>query len=205
MVLKIIVYLIPVILLGFLTKPCDAVVFDDGHKLKKWCAFLETKSTDMELDSLNTGLCMGFVAGVLDWRSLTNTRGFCDIPSGVSLEQVTLVLNKYIREHPDKLNNPAADLVAWAVKEAWCIDKPNNKYKIYSVKSIESHYPHENGNSETTLIIYLKGSSGHVDEILCQFPPNQKVTADNIKKVQVKEISNKYMFGAVGYFCDPVP
>jgi len=43
---------------------------------------------------------------------------------------------------------------------------------IYTVRKIISHYPHGHSNSETTLIVYESGDSGHTKSILCLFPPD---------------------------------
>ena len=43
-------------------------------------------NSNFEVNSLNKGMCMGFIAGVLDWRTLVNARGYCDVPDGVTLK-----------------------------------------------------------------------------------------------------------------------
>ncbi len=42
----------------------------------------------------------------------------------------------------------------------------------FTVRTISSHYPHGDENSETTLIVYENGESGHTKEVLCMFPPD---------------------------------
>ncbi len=82
--------------------------------------------------------------------------------------------------------------------------------KIYTVKSIESHYPHGDKNSETTIIVFLKGDTGHTKEILCAFPPSIKLVGSNengwagLKKVRIKGPAEKYMFGTVSYYAEKV-
>ena len=82
--------------------------------------------------------------------------------------------------------------------------------KVYTVKAIESHYHHENQNSETSLIVYEKGNSGHVKEIFCRFPPGFKLSGSNetgwsgIEKVRVGKEAEKYLFGRQSYHCERV-
>ena len=75
---------------------------------------------------------------------------------------------------------------------------------VHQVKSIQSHYPKENSNSETIIVVFIKGNSGHVKEVLCQFAPDVVVSKESLKKVRVKGVSQQYAFGQVGHFCDPI-
>ncbi|MEE8236237.1 MAG: hypothetical protein V3R53_05530, partial [Gammaproteobacteria bacterium] len=43
---------------------------------------------------------------------------------------------------------------------------------VYSVASIISHEPKAGDNSETTLMIFINGQSGHVKELVCLLPPD---------------------------------
>ena len=88
--------------------------------------------------------------------------------------------------------------VSWA----YFVKYPEASGNKYFVKAIKSHHPYALQNSQTTLILYNKGRSGHVKEVLCQFPPNTDIS--NLERVEVKGISQKYAFGVVGYFCDVV-
>ena len=82
--------------------------------------------------------------------------------------------------------------------------------KSYTVKSIQSHYPQGDNNSETTLIVYLKGNSGHTKEVLCAFPPTLKLVGSNegrwtgLKKVRIKGPAQKYMFGKISYYAEKI-
>jgi len=82
--------------------------------------------------------------------------------------------------------------------------------KVYSVRSISSHYPHAQRDSQTTLVVYREGSSGHVREILCHFPPGLSLPRDEtgawggIKRVRVGAVAQEYAFGEVGYICEIV-
>lgn len=72
----------------------------------------------------------------------------------------------------------------------------------YSVRSVESHYEHKNENSQTQLIIYVSGSSGHVEKLFCEFAPGVKV--EGIKRVRKKGKARKWQLGSVSYYCDRV-
>jgi hypothetical protein len=94
-------------------------------------------------------------------------------------------------------------------------------WKEYHVASIESHYPHEGNNSETTLVVYVSGTTGHVKTILCLFPPSlalkgtgpdwaaavldpaDKDTSgwSGLSTIEVGPIGQEYAFGQVGYLC----
>ena len=43
--------------------------------------------------------------------------------------------------------------------------------KVYTVQSISHHYPYETANSQTQLVVYRQGDTGHVMEVNCAFPP----------------------------------
>ena len=82
--------------------------------------------------------------------------------------------------------------------------------QVYAVRSIASHYPHKDQDSETTLMVYREGDSGHVKEVLCLFPPDLTLSKDSsgnwtgIRKVRVGPVGQKYMLGEVGYICEVV-
>ncbi len=58
----------------------------------------------------------------------------------------------------------------------------------YTVRKIVSHYPHTDTNSETTLIVYENGSTGHTKEILCLFPPDFQLD-DNLSTPKLEEMA----------------
>ncbi len=80
----------------------------------------------------------------------------------------------------------------------------------YYVKSISSHYPHSNDNSETTVIVWNKGKQGHVKKVLCAFPPETKLRGNNsngwtgIEKIKIGKKYKTYLFGKISYLCDIV-
>lgn len=79
--------------------------------------------------------------------------------------------------------------------------------EVYEVKTIESHHPQKNDNSETHVIVWEKGSSGHVKKVFCAFSPDVKLTGSNdsgwtgIKKIRVGKQYEEYMFSKESYYC----
>lgn len=92
----------------------------------------------------------------------------------------------------------------------WIYVSPKLFGKVYMVKSVSSHYPHHNENTQTTLIVYERGDSGHVKEVLCIFPPDFKLEGNEekgwsgIKKVRIKGAAERFMFNQVGYYAEKV-
>ena len=105
----------------------------------------------------------------------------------------------------------------------WFVLRTHTYEEIYSVQHIESHFPHEHENSETTLIVYLEGDHGHVKELLCLFPPSlvleggpnpsladkvlglaEKPNWTGISKVLVKGMAKEYLGGTVAYYCEKI-
>jgi hypothetical protein len=82
-----------------------------GMTLKEKCLL-----HPVSLDDFNqTTWCDGFVYGALVFDRA--------IPPGVTVGQLYLVLNKYMDEHPEKLNLPAEDVLNLAVSGAWGKDR----------------------------------------------------------------------------------
>ena len=91
--------------------------------------------------------------------------------------------------------------------------------KVYTVRKIDSHYPDPDQNTQTTLIVYKNGSSGHTEEILCLFPPgfllidvsswptipvSNKRRWIGINKVRVGSVAKEFAYGITGYYCEKV-
>ena len=85
-----------------------------GNELLKFC---ESK------DLAEWGFCSGFIWGAADGHQLTSdeSASFCS-PEDEPSDQMGLVVVKYLREHPEKLNELAVILVAVALIEAWPCD-----------------------------------------------------------------------------------
>ena len=55
-----------------------------------------------------------------------NDRTIC-VPQGVTRKQFMLVVEKYLKEHPEDLHEPAYRLIDWALMEAFpCADTEEN-------------------------------------------------------------------------------
>ena len=73
----------------------------------------------------DTGLCMGYVAGVADAMSLVQVTGgsiagvVACIPFPVVIGEAKDVAVKYLREHPELRAYTAVDLVAFALHDAF--------------------------------------------------------------------------------------
>jgi hypothetical protein len=90
-----------------------------GALLKKLCAsYLDRPASTFD------GMCIGYVVGVMSVVEYTNY--FCR-PVKSTHTQVTLVVKKYLSEHPEKLHLDADGLVLEALIEAFpCPDSPTD-------------------------------------------------------------------------------
>lgn len=93
----------------FIALPVNANYLS-GNKLKEHCVS-ET--------FVNTGMCLGYIAGVVDSY---NNFVFC-IPSEVTMGQMRDIVKKYMHENPAKLHESAADIVASAMKKDFSCKK----------------------------------------------------------------------------------
>jgi hypothetical protein len=82
--------------------------------------------------------------------------------------------------------------------------------RVYVVRSVQGYYPHENENTQVTLILYEKGESGHVKEVLCLFPPGFQLQGDSehgwtgIRRVRIKGVAQEFAYGRIGYRADKI-
>jgi hypothetical protein len=86
--------------------------FSDGHDLWESCGALY----EAESIGYDRGSCFGYVEGATD--SLT-VDGIICIPDGTKFGQVLDVVVEYLRDHLDEHDEPAADLVFFALDERW--------------------------------------------------------------------------------------
>lgn len=79
--------------------------------------------------------------------------------------------------------------------------------ETYYVKTLRSHYPQKNGNSQTYVTVWQSGKSGHIKEVLCAFPPDQQLTGSNetgwtgISKIEVGQKYEEFLMGETSYLC----
>jgi hypothetical protein len=82
----------------------------DGNALLAQC-----KNVDSHPESYEAGLCSGYVSGVHFGHSFTAVMyklksSYC-MPKDVTFDQTSLVVLKYLNEHPESLHLPAHELV----------------------------------------------------------------------------------------------
>lgn len=91
--------------------------FADGHDLWESCSALY----EADGDSSGRGFCFGYVEGATD--SLT-TDGIVCIPDGTKFGQLVDVVVEFLRDNPDEYDEPASDLVFYALIARWaCRDR----------------------------------------------------------------------------------
>lgn len=86
-----------------------------GASLKKIC----TSYVDMPSNT-SDGMCIGYVVGVMSVMEYINV--LC-LPAEATHSQATLVVQKYLSDHPERLHLNAEELVIDALQEAFpCIN-----------------------------------------------------------------------------------
>ncbi|MGR9283958.1 Rap1a/Tai family immunity protein [Rhizobium johnstonii] len=109
------IVIVAALALGASVKPAHSDYFQGGNNVYKLC------TTGLET-SFSGGFCLGFVMGVAD--NIETMVSLRDEPqcirSNVSARQVADVVVKYLKDHPEKRDRPAADLAFLAITEAFC-------------------------------------------------------------------------------------
>ena len=99
-------------------------------------------------------------------------------------------------------------IIGIAITLVWFALKHKSSAKIYTVHSVGSHSYYSNANSQTDLVVFTKGETGHVLNIHCAFPPGFNLTDEDMDggwKVKVSdEVYQVYAFGVTSYFCERV-
>jgi hypothetical protein len=106
-------------LLGTALSSSVAAEFENvsGASLKKICE----SYLDVPLNTAD-GMCVGYVVGVMSMMEYINV--LC-LPLKSTHAQATLVVQKYLSDHPEKLHLDAGELVLDALQEAFpCTDPP---------------------------------------------------------------------------------
>jgi hypothetical protein len=76
-------------------------------------------------------MCIAYIHGFLDGMMFGHVIGkklptlYCPPKEGVSVDQGRLIVEKYLRDHPEKLHAQAGDQVASAMMEAFMCGKSN--------------------------------------------------------------------------------
>ena len=101
----------------FYTVNADAVPFTSGIKLVDHMKENDKAVSGMkEVDWLKTGLYLGFIGGVYD---ACDGAFFCASPSDPTQGEIVSTVSKYLKENPERWNEPAVVLVVDALKEAY--------------------------------------------------------------------------------------
>lgn len=69
-----------------------------------------------EVDWLKTGLYLGFIGGVYD---ACDGAFFCAGPSDPTQGEIVSAVSKYLKDHPERWNEPAVVLIVDALKAAY--------------------------------------------------------------------------------------
>jgi len=80
--------------------------------------------------------------------------------------------------------------------------------RTYWVKAIKSHYPHVNDNSQTNVIVWIKGREGHTKEVFCEFAPdvqfrgNDEIGWTGLTRIRVKGVANTWAGGEHSFYAE---
>ncbi len=89
----------------------------DGTFLLRSCGSnVRLQDGDKNVDYQLAAYCSGAVHGVAD---VLDAFDLVSLPDGSSVGQLTRVVEKYLREHPEKLADRDTNLIAYALKEAF--------------------------------------------------------------------------------------
>jgi hypothetical protein len=78
------------------------------------------------------GYCLSYVRGFMDGMTLGRAAGqrgpgiYCPPNEGMSVDQTRLIVEKYLRDHPEKLHQDAALLAAEAIIRAFPCTRNSN-------------------------------------------------------------------------------
>jgi hypothetical protein len=99
----------------------------NGTSILHDCTSLTTPGVHTDLESMNSGYCLGMVRGVMEtlmvWE-VTDDRHVGDanhgcIPIEVTVSQAVAVIKKYLNDHPEKLHMGDSVLVRVALVEGF--------------------------------------------------------------------------------------
>ena len=96
--------------------------FSDGNDLLEACRqTLEFPESDKNINEFNAGSCWGYIRATNDMYEVmaqSAQRTICVSPQ-IGRKQLTMVVVKYLNEHPERLQNVAALLIYEAFQEAF--------------------------------------------------------------------------------------
>jgi hypothetical protein len=117
----------------------DEILYDSGNAFARECSSMSKQTTEMTGAEINSNVqCAVYVKGLFDGIQAERTRVsvldqakvstafFCeDRFNDTENGQVVRILLKYIRDNPEKANQPVGALFMFAMREAFppCADK----------------------------------------------------------------------------------
>ncbi|WP_139751049.1 Rap1a/Tai family immunity protein [Aeromonas media] len=106
--------LIPLAIVFSLLSFSSHAVFYSGNDILDRCSSDERNDNHFQINAF----CMGYLVGVYD-----SYEGITICPENnaknITIGQLQLISVKYMREHPEKLNGPAIDLIEQGLNQAF--------------------------------------------------------------------------------------
>lgn len=88
--------------------------FFSGNEIFERCTSTENSNNHFQKDAF----CIGYIAGVYEsYEGITICPG--DNARNITIGQLQLISIKYMREHPEKLNNSAIDIIERGLNQAF--------------------------------------------------------------------------------------
>ncbi|MGK2287274.1 Rap1a/Tai family immunity protein [Pedomonas sp. V897] len=94
---------------------------DGNHLLKMCTSRIDTGSSGMK-EAFDYGVCMGFIAGSLDYVQLINEaakKNITCVPDGVTAGQAKDIVVKYLQNNPEKRHEPQPLVTIFAFQDAF--------------------------------------------------------------------------------------
>ena len=100
----------------------------DGNKLLERCKNHGTEDTytPNAVGALNEGMCIGYISGIKDALRMaaveadkSGSIGVCFPEGGIPNGEAVLVVIKWLKDHPEKLHEPAIALTVKAFQKAF--------------------------------------------------------------------------------------
>jgi hypothetical protein len=89
---------------------------------KSWEKTTENPEKANSVTLMKSSIYVGYVNGILEFIMLMNSRSesnFINIPSQSSYHQMYKIINKYLRDHPEKLHKRSILLVVMSLQKAF--------------------------------------------------------------------------------------
>ena len=96
--------------------------FSDGNELLEACRqTIEFSDSDDKYNEFNAGSCWGYIRATNDMYEVMaqNAKRTICVSPRIGRKQITMVVVKYLKEHPERLHNVASLLIYQAFQEAF--------------------------------------------------------------------------------------